>query len=277
MTTTITKEKRKTMIDSEYKAVVQRLVDAIINSKYILREAVQAELEQNLNKINFENVVKVLSRYGEIAQNKELDGKHIAVICKGDPEMTIQILLAALRNNIHIKLVTLNYHIINNCIFTLFSEVMQDIKLPNIYLNYNENYFEQDIIEKNQSFDKIIYIGDYFDYQNFEYFCSNENLVFWNDNNIKVLMSRADYKEEYKEMVKFAYTNNIELEVYDYEEDFFDEVEEGEFAIIYTKENEEKFLEKINPRILKFNEFNFEDFKFKVNDLILGLDFSVKV
>ena len=154
---------------------------------------------------------------------------------------------------------------------------MQDIKLPNVYLNYNENYLEEDIIEKNSNFDKIIYIGDYFDYQNFEYFCSNENLVFWNDNNIKVLMSKSEHKEEYKEMVKFAYTNNLELEVYEEEEDFFEEVNDGEFAIIYTDENEEKFLEKINPRIVRFNEFNFDDFKFKVNDLILGLDFSVKV
>ena len=78
-------------------------------------------------------------------------------------------------------------------------------------------------------------------------------------------------------MVKFAYTNNLELEVYEEEEDFFEEVNDGEFAIIYTDENEEKFLEKINPRIVRFNEFNFDDFKFKVNDLILGLDFSVKV
>ena len=265
------------MTDSEYKAIVQRLVDAIIRSKYILHEAVQAELAENLNQINFENVVKIISRYGEIKHNKELNGKHIAIICKGNPEMTIQILLAALRNNIHIKLVTLNYHIINNCIFTLFYEIMQDIKLPNVYLNYNENYLEEDIIEKNSNFDKIIYIGDYFDYQNFEYFYSNENLVFWNDNNIKVLMSKSEHKEEYKEMVKFAYTNNLELEVYEEEEDFFEEVNDGEFAIIYTDENEEKFLEKINPRIVRFNEFNFDDFKFKVNDLILGLDFSVKV
>lgn len=265
------------MTDNEYKTIVQRLVDAIMSSKYILREAVQEEFEKNLNKINFENVVKIISKYGEIEQRKELDGKQIAIICKGDPEMTVQILLAALRNNVHVRLVTLNYHIINNCIFTLFSEVMQDIKIPNVYLNYEENYFEQDVIENSQSFDKIIYIGDYFDYQNFEYFCSSENVVFWNDNNIKVLMSRVEYKEEYKEMVKFAYTNNIELEVYDYEEDFFEELEKGEFAIIYTNENEEKFLEKINPRIVRFNEFNFEDFKFKVNDLILGLDFSVKV
>ena len=38
------------MTDSEYKAIVQRLVDAIIRSKYILHEAVQAELAEKDRK-----------------------------------------------------------------------------------------------------------------------------------------------------------------------------------------------------------------------------------
>lgn len=265
------------MTDKEYKLIVQKLLSAFVENKAILVSAIQEEYKKNLNRIDFDGVIKNLSNYAQMETDSTLENKKVAVVCKGDPEMTIQILLAAIRNDIHIKLVALNYNIINTCIYTIFDEIMQELKVPNVYYSYNENYFEQDIIDRSKAYDKIIYIGSYFDYQNFEYFCENKNILFWNDNNIKVLMDREEHKEEYKEMVKYAYANNIELEVYEDEDEFFEELGDGEFAIIYTNEDEESFLNRTNARIVKFNEFNIEDFKFKVNDLILGLDFSVKV
>lgn len=265
------------MTDKEYKLIVQKMLVAFADSKAILTSAIQEEYDKNLNKIDFDSVVQILSNYSNIEPDSTLDSKKFAVVCKGDPEVTIQLLLTAIRNNINITLVTLNYHIINNCIFTLYDEIMQELKIPNTYINYSEDYFEQDIIEKSKIYDKVIYIGSYFDYQNFEYFCDSENLLFWNDRNIKVLMNRDDYKEEYKDMVKYCYSNNIELEVYEDEDEFFEELTDGECAIIYTEEDEEQYLCKTNARIIKFNNFNIEDFKFNVNDLILSLDFSVKV
>lgn len=265
------------MTEKEFEKVVENLTSAILSQRATFQDAIQEEFYQNLNQIDFDNVIKILDRHKEIATDGRLDGERIAVICKGNPEITVQILLAALKNNIHVKLITLNYHIINNCIFNLLSEIMHELKIPNSYLNYSDTYYEQDIIDRSNGFDRIIYIGSYFDYQNFEYSCESDKVVFWNDNNIKILLISYEYKETCKATVRYLYANNVEVEIYDDEKEFVQEFEDGECALIYTNEDKEEILEKINPRIVKFNEFNIEDFKFNINDLILGLDFSVKL
>lgn len=267
------------MTDNEYKFIVQKLTTDILNSQNALMEALQEELYQNINRIDFVDVMKVISDdYAKVITNVNLEGKKIAVICKGHPNITLQILLFALRNNVRVKLVTLNYHIINNYLYNIYENIMQYMKIPNVYFNYDENYLEQDMMKNNSNFDKIIYIGNYFDYENFEYFCDGENLMFWNDNNIKIFMPREEYKEEYKMIIKTCYINNVETEVYENEEEFFEEVQEGECALVYTtEENKQRFLDKLDARLIKFNNFNLNDFRFKINDLILALDFSKKM
>lgn len=262
------------MTDNDYRKIVQKLVTAITDSTKIIMSAIQEEYKVSMSKIYFNNISNIFKNYADIEKNKALKNKNIAIICSGDPEITVQILLGALRNDINIKLITSKYHIINTCIFALFEEVMKEQKIPNKYLSYDANINEREL---TGDFDKVIYLGSHYDYENFKYFWEKDNVLFWNDNIIKIAMPRAELKEEYKDIQKYCYVNNIEVEVYDEQEELFEEVNEGENVIIYSSEIPEKFPENFKPRILKFNEFKADDFKFNVNDLILALDFSNKM
>lgn len=267
------------MTEKEYRLVVQMFSTYLEKKKYILRDILIKEYEEKRNLIDFDDINRILFyEFADIETNVNLDSKRICVICNGAPDITLQIMFAALKNNMRIKLVALNYHDINNFLFQIYLDILRDLHMANTNFYYSEKWLEQDVMEKGKVFDKIIYIGNYFDYENFVYFAENKNVLFWNHNNIKVLMSREENKEAYKEIVKYSYSNNVEIEVYEDEEEFLEELQEGEFAIIYTaEENKLKYVDELKARIIRFNEFNIQNFKFKVNDLILALDFSQKM
>lgn len=267
------------MTEKEYRLVVQMFSTYLESKKYKLRDILIKEYEQKRNLIDFDDINRILFyEFADIETNINLDSKRICVVCSGAPDISLQIMLAALKNNIRVKFVALNYHDINNFFFEIYSDIMRDLKIPNTNFYYSEKWLEQDAMEKGKGFDKIVYIGNYFDYENFVYFAENKNVLFWNNNNIKVLMSREKNKEAYKEIIKFSYSNNIEIEVYEDEEEFLEELQEGEYALIYTEpENEARYVTSLKARIIRFNEFNIQNFKFKVNDLIFALDFSEKM
>ena len=109
------------MTEREYRLVVQMFSTYLERKKYALRDILIKEYEEKRNLIDFDDINRILLYdFADIETNINLDSKHIGVVCSGSPDITLQIIFAALKNNMRIKFIALNYNDINNFLFQIY-------------------------------------------------------------------------------------------------------------------------------------------------------------
>ena len=78
----------------------------------------------------------------------------------------------------------------------------------------------QHLKDNQNTFDKVIYVGDYFNFKNLQYYITT-TMQFSSYGHIKVYAGDSNIDSE---LTKFAYMNNIELEIYENFDEFFAEL-----------------------------------------------------
>lgn len=259
------------MNENMYNKFARKLLEDTKENEEILKKACVCELQEFGNKVDLEYIKAIFKSAANVLKIDNLENKKIAVAYNGSIEITIQMFLFALKNNLHITLCAENCHVINNCFITLILESMKDSNIKNIYIDYDEKYNENYLKETQKNYNNIIYIGEPFEYDKFKYFI-NKEVLYWNYKYYKVYIDETKYKTEYKEMMKYAYMENIFIEQYNDKEEFIEEVLEIDKVIVYTDSEEEKneFCEKLKSKQIIFNDFPYDD-TFKINDLMVKL------
>ena len=130
---------------------------------------------------------------------------------------------------------------------------------------YNMNCYINNIILNQNSYDKIIYVGDYFEYENEQYNFDKE-LEYNSYGFLKVYIDKTKYKEEYKELTKYSYKKNISIEYYENISEFIENVNKGDTIIIYESlENIDKTLKNIRPKKVYTHDEFLNSYKFIKN------------
>ena len=256
------------MKENEYEKVIKECIKGVQDNKEIIKKAIKVELNEYGHDIKFDNILKILEESNKI-ENIKLEAQKIAVEYNGNIEITIKMILAALKNDFKIDLFAESYNIINQTIITLILECMKNCKIENQYINYDEENHNNELIKNQNNYDKIIYIGDYFEYTKFAYFIK-QKVYYENFGYIKALIDPIKFKEEYKRLSKECYMRNIFIDFYEDIEEFLEEAKVEDTVIVYT--NSEKDKEQVAARLpmkdIYFNEFDFEKYNFKINELI---------
>lgn len=260
------------MNENVYNKFIKKILSEINENEKVFNKAITTELNDYGHKVDLEYIKAVLKNGENVLKISELENKNIAVAYNGDIEVTIQMILFALKNNLKINFFAESYEIINTCLFTLILEIMKDSKIENIYLDYDLKYDENYLRNHQEDFDKIVYIGEPFEYQNFKYFI-NKDVFYYNYKSYKIYIDQAKYLEEYKEFMKYAYMQNISLDVYDDIDDFVENVLEIDRVVIYTDDELEKnnIIGKLKTKEIICNEFPYDEYRFKINDLMVKL------
>jgi hypothetical protein len=153
---------------------------------------------------------------------------------------------------------------INEILYNILIESLNACRIRNQWVYYNENYNEIFLRDNQNEFDKIIYIGDYFEYEKFKVFLKKD-VEYNNFGYIKLFIDKLQYEEEYKKIFNFAYMNNISLEVYDDIEDFISESRAEDFAVIFA---DFRIINKIQRELradeIIVNTFPYDTYKFKI-------------
>lgn len=231
-------------------------------NKKIIDQALNKEMSKG-NTVRLERITNILKDFENIEGKNE--AQSIAVCYSGAPEITVTYILDSILYNNKITLCVNEYKIINEVLITIIVESMKKLNIKNLWINYSSSYNEIYLRDNEKNFDKIVYIGDYFEYERFKYFFKKD-VEYNNYGYIKLFMDKSKFKNEYKEIMKYAYIENIYLEIYDDIQEFIAESKKVDFAIAYIADF--KIINKLQKEIksgeLLINNFPFDSYKFKI-------------
>lgn len=246
----------------KFNKIIRQIKNTFSENKKVLENCIKAELK-NGNIISFDSFINEI----ECAEKEVLNinngdtKKNIAIIYDGRPETTLNIIINSIYFENKVYLYAEGYELISAVIIKLIENTLSEFKIENI-INLYQNVNIEEISENEENYDKIIYIGDYFEYEKVQAFLKKE--VEYNSyGHIKVFIDKNKYLNEYKELMKNSYKSNINVEYYSDFEDFLENVNEKDTVIIY-EENDvlENLLKKVNTKkVLKHSEF-MESYRF---------------
>jgi hypothetical protein len=250
------------MEKAQFEHLLNEINDGIKVNKKTIDKAI--EEEQSKGKIiNFERIIEIINSY----KTKDIqipEGKALAIAYSGNPEVTMTYMLDSILYNNKVTLCTNGNKSINEILYNILIESLNACRIRNQWVYYNENYNEIFLRDNQNEFDKIIYIGDYFEYEKFKVFLKKD-VEYNNFGYIKLFIDKLQYEEEYKKIFNFAYMNNISLEVYDDIEDFISESRAEDFAVIFA---DFRIINKIQRELradeIIVNTFPYDTYKFKI-------------
>ena len=165
-------------------------------NKKIIDQALNKEMSKG-NTVRLERITNILKDFENIEGKNE--AQSIAVCYSGAPEITVTYILDSILYNNKITLCVNEYKIINEVLITIIVESMKKLNIKNLWINYSSSYNEIYLRDNEKNFDKIVYIGDYFEYERFKYFFKKD-VEYNNYGYIKLFMDKSKFKNEYKEI-----------------------------------------------------------------------------
>lgn len=252
----------------KYNRIIDGMLDGFKENEKIIIDAFKTELQDYGHNIDIKylnNLLKDSKKFPEINNIN----KNIALIYSGNVDITMSFLLFALRNDLTITLFNERYGIFNTCIITILEEVLKELKIKNTYFEYGEKYDEKFLIDNQNKYEKIIFIGDYFEYKNLKHYIKKD-IVFDNFGFIKGYIDKENNIEEYQKIMKYCYMNNIDMDFYTDKEEFLEEVNESDKIVIFSNNMKEieELKSKLNNEDIICNEFPYDNYKFNINEFI---------
>lgn len=245
-----------------FRNLLREIKDGIKLNKNILDKAVQEAMSKG-EFIKIDKLIELIDSYQEVVV-KVPEGKKIAVSYTGKPEITLTYMLDSILYNNKIVLCANSNKPITEILYTILNESFVNLKIKNQWVEFNSNYNEIFLRDNESNFDKIIYIGDYFEYEKFKSFFK-KNVEYNNYGYIKLFIDKVKYQEEYKKIVKFTYVENIALEVYEDVDDFISESREEDYAVIFADFNLINKIQKcVRAEEILVNTFPYDSYKFKI-------------
>lgn len=248
---------------SEFEKLLNEIIDGIKCNKRTIEQAINEELSKG-NFIKTEKIIEIIEEYKKENEHKQ-ENEKIAVCFDGKPEITITYILDSIIYNNNVTLCINGNKIINKVLINIILESFINCKIKNKWINYDSNFNEIYLKDNEKYFDKIVYIGDFFEYERFKSFFKKE-VEYNNYGYIKLFMDKSKYKEEYNKIMKYTYVENIYLEVYNDIQDFINESKKEDFAIVYV--DDFKLVNQIQKELkaeeLLVNNFPYENYKFKI-------------
>lgn len=249
-----------------FKSLIKEIRNGITTNKKILLQAINQEFSKG-NSIKIDKIINILEDFNNALENNfNQENNNIAVCYTGKPEITITYILDSILYNNKLTLCISENKIINEVLVSIILESMKKCGIKNQWINYNSNYNEIYLRDNEKVFNKIVYVGDYFEYEKFKYFFKSK-VEYNNYGYIKLYIDKYKHQEEYKKIMKYTYIENIFLEIYDDIQDLIRESKEEDFTILYL--DDFKMMNKVQKELISkevlINTFPYEEYKFKVN------------
>lgn len=253
----------------KYNKIVKGILNGFKENEKIIIEAFKTELQDYGHKIDFKDLKEILNSAKDIPNKSEVRDLEFALYYSGNSNITLSFLLFALKNDVTITLYNERYDVFNTSILAVFENVLEELKIENKYIKYDEKYDEQYLINHEKDYNKIIFIGDYFEYKNLKHHIKRE-IVFDNFGFIKGYIDKEKCVEEYQKIMKFCYINNIDMDFYTNKQEFLEEVSENDKIILLSENKEEldNLKEVLKSDDIICNEFPYENYKFDIKNVI---------
>ena len=231
--------------------------------KRIIDKALNEEFSKGV-PIKFERIEKILNDYENVGTFKN-ENQKIAVCYDGRPEVTLTYVFDSMIYNNTITYCVNGNKKINKVLMEIVLDSLMNTNIKNDWIDYDERYNEIHLRDNEKVFDKLVYVGDYYEYKMFASFFKKP-VEYNNYGYIKLYIDKNKHNDEYKKINEYAYLENIYLEVYNDVQDFLLESKKDDYAVLYLDNSKlinqaQKF---IRAKDLRINSFPFNEYKFKI-------------
>lgn len=251
------------MEKSEFDNLLKEISINIKENKKVINQALNQELSKG-NSIKIEAIYQIIKNF-EIREDCKEENQDIAVCYSGNPEITITYILDSIIYNNKVILCVNENKIITEVLVNIILDSIKKCGLKNDWIRYSSNYNEIYLRDNKNKFNKIVFIGDYFEYERLKNFLKRD-IEYNNYGYIKLFIDKSKYKEEYNKIMQFSYSKNIYLEVYNDIQDFINESKKEDFSIVYIDDfkSVNKMQKELKSEELLINTFPYDSYKFKV-------------
>ena len=266
-----TKQTKNNFTKNDFNKILQRIKKEIKDNKDLIEKTDQIDRQNSpkMQKIEIDKLLKNIDKYTDTTPIKERENKTIITSYYGDPYITIELCIKSIIANNKIILAIEDFRLgLNKIIVEIFNKVLKERKI-------NNNIFICNLISKSEikenieNIDKIICIGNKNTYTNLK---KIPKVEYYPYNNIELYCDSDELTELQNKLYEYAIENNIEIEIYDDEYNIDKSIElinkygEGFCAVLLTKskENVEKFRQKVKTRYICINENPYNKYNFKI-------------
>ena len=245
--------------------LLKEILEGFNDNKTIINQAIEKEYEDG-NYIVFDNLKEVINRFISEVMDDEIKSQNQkrAIYCDGNPEIVLNAILHSIMYDNNIVIICDGYKIINEVINSIINESIKMLNLKNNWIDYNSKYNEAFIKENQNKFSEIIFVGDYFEFENFKYGVKTK-LIYNNFGYIKLYIDKSIFLNDYKEIMKYAYIHNIYIDIYNDLDDFLNEAKNEDFGIAFVDDENIEKCKNSNFGKLFINENPLNNYKFKMN------------
>ena len=246
------------------KKLLNEIKEGIELNKKELDEALKEEMSKG-NPVNLNRINQMLKEYETMDEVLESEDTTIAVCYSGKPEITMTYILDSIIYNNKVTLCVNEYNVVNEILVRIVVESLRQIGIFNNWIDFDSKYNEIYLRDNQNKYEEIVYIGDFFEYQRFQGFFKKE-VEYNNYGYIKLFIDKNKFAKEYEKIVKYAYLENISLEVYNDPDDFISESREEDYSIIMADMEEvNKIKRALRCGELLINAFPYENYKFEIS------------
>ncbi len=229
--------------------------------------------------VNFEKLNEIIDK--QIQNNKFnvkftpeniIDGYgNIVVVYNGNPYITLNLVLMALKTHNNIIFFSQKYYAVNSIIIQTLNNICKKLKYTD-EMSLIE-FSDTDKLVQNQSlFDLLIYIGDKREYQKIKRRVSLPT-IFYGYNYVDVFVESKEFKDLLLEIDKYANQNDIVINYFDntsHEEtfSFINKYEISDCFVLFSKNTDTiyKFMSHIKVNKFYINQNPFEDYDFEFDE-----------
>ncbi len=246
---------------NRFKQIILEIKNSFNENKKTIEEVFQQELE-NGYMLSFDECIKEIKRVEDDIVNEKINeenNKNIAIIYNGSLEATINIIITSIYFNNKVDFYGDGCDLARTVIVELINLVLKDeFKIINNYSIIIEKWDEH-LKENEDKYDKIVYIGDYFEYDNVKALVKKD-IQYNSYGFLKAYIGSLKYQKNHRELAKKSYKNNIYIEYYSDRNDFIENVTENDTVVIC--ENIEEISKKIKAKNILTSEEFLNNYKF---------------
>ena len=256
--------------------VLKDLKIEIKDNKNSIKKVNEIDFKYTNKNIDIDTLIEIIEKFEENNNNNSNFNEennntskdifyNVFVTYSGDPYMTLNLCLLALKNKKKLSLnINDNMLGVNKFLVSLFNKVLENYKISSIVRIYN--LISNSEIKKIQdSFENIIIIDDFNTYTLLKN-CGVKKVKFFAFYSIDMYTDTEDLEELQLKIFEYANKNGTDIEIYrDYDIDevieIINEYGTGNIALLLTKskENENKFRNGIKNKKILVNENPFKN------------------
>ncbi len=271
--------------------ILNKIKENLNKKNNILVKAFELDYKEWDIKFETEKFVELIEKIKEkeylpkISKEEIVDGiGKIVLICNQNPYLIFNFIISSIYTNNSVEIILENkFSATNKSIIALIKKSLEELKYDSNVISYLEVDNQEEVIQIQNKYDMLYYFGNKEDYIKFTKRIHIDS-KFENFGEIYVYIDSKDFKEDFINIDKFGYLNEIKVEYYN--NDFEEALNSintrnnvNKISVIFTKNIDKayEFVKRVKSEIVYVNINPCEEFEYSTNLNNLVFNKTIKI